>query len=63
MLSVLGSLHQSFRLNTTLFRNCLEGVDEPYYMALSFLLNHGAYHMGQMALIRKGLGLSSMRYD
>ena len=32
-------------------------------MALSFLIHHEGYHIGQMALIRKGLGLPAMRYD
>jgi uncharacterized damage-inducible protein DinB len=32
-------------------------------MGMSFLLHHEGYHLGQMALIRKGLGLPAMRYD
>lgn len=33
------------------------------WMALSFLMHHEGYHIGQMALLRKGLGLPAMRYD
>ena len=32
-------------------------------LALAFLMHHEGYHIGQMALIRKGLGLPAMRYD
>ena len=30
--------------------------------ALSFLLSHEAYHLGQMALLRRAFGLAAMRY-
>jgi uncharacterized damage-inducible protein DinB len=30
--------------------------------ALSFLLSHEAYHVGQMALLRRAFGLAAMRY-
>jgi uncharacterized damage-inducible protein DinB len=30
---------------------------------LTFLLHHEAYHLGQLGLLRKFLGLDSMRYD
>lgn len=30
---------------------------------LTFLMHHEGYHIGQMALLRKGLGLPAMSYD
>lgn len=40
-----------------------EDAPQDVRMALSFLIHHEGYHIGQMALIRKGLGLPAMRYD
>jgi uncharacterized damage-inducible protein DinB len=39
------------------------GAPQEGRMALSFLLHHESYHIGQMALLRKGLNLPPMRYD
>jgi uncharacterized damage-inducible protein DinB len=31
--------------------------------ALTFLVQHDSYHLGQLSLLRKWAGLPAMRYD
>jgi len=38
-------------------------VDDPTVLGmLAFLMQHDAYHVGQMALLRKHVGLGAMEY-
>ena len=37
--------------------------DDTYEGMLAFLMHHEAYHIGQMALLRRMLGRESMKYD
>ena len=38
------------------------GVDATRYGALTFLVQHDSYHLGQLALLRKPAGLPAMSY-
>jgi len=38
------------------------GVDRTRLGALTFLVQHDSYHIGQLALLRKPAGLSAMSY-
>lgn len=37
--------------------------DKTFAGALTFMAQHESYHVGQLAMLRKGLGLGSMSYD
>lgn len=37
--------------------------DETLFGTLTFLMQHEAYHIGQLGLLRKAMGLPSMKYD
>lgn len=39
------------------------GTDKSRLALLTFLVQHESYHLGQMALIRKYVGLPAMQYD
>lgn len=41
----------------------LPGSDGTLLGALAFLAQHESYHLGQIALLRRQLGLAAMRYD
>ena len=40
----------------------LPGVDRTRLGALTFLVQHDSYHIGQLALLRKPAGLPAMSY-
>lgn len=39
------------------------GTDGTLFGMISFLVQHDSYHVGQMSLLRRQLGLSAMRYQ
>lgn len=45
------------------FRGYPKDMPQTVEPLLTFLLHHEGYHIGQMALLRKGFGLPAMRYD
>lgn len=87
----IASLVDILRLNTRLFRNCLDGFTVSHALrdrldelpaaeleaivsprfpmpnptrlsALTFLVQHDSYHIGQLALLRRHAGLPAMCY-
>jgi hypothetical protein len=57
-------------LHSKLFLNCLDGLSEEAAVVrpggttnhIAFLIHHEAYHIGQMALVRRYVGSAAMSY-